>query len=116
MMYIDKKRVTFLINDILNNKNNRVIFSYMNKNENNKVGFKSLNRLVDFWLNLKSEPFKWGMNKEELSAFVNQNNFTLLDLFDGDALTSQYSDQLKQSHLGTACGEVYIKLEKDYDC
>lgn len=48
----------------------RVIFSFMEAEENGSIAFRGGNPLIGWWLHLRREPFHWGCRRQDLPEFL----------------------------------------------
>ena len=48
----------------------RFAFTFMEPQRDGRIRFRKQTRLVDWWLKGRSEPFCWGINREELARFI----------------------------------------------
>ena len=72
-MYLDGGQVMRLFQQVRScavNDASRFVFTYMNRELSGSIQFVNASRLVDWWLWLKKESFKWGIGNDELSAFL----------------------------------------------
>jgi methyltransferase (TIGR00027 family) len=58
----------------------RFVFTFMEPDATGRPGFRRSTWLVRLWLNLKGEPFKWGLKREELESFLRARGFVLKGL------------------------------------
>jgi methyltransferase (TIGR00027 family) len=48
----------------------RIAFTFMKVQSDGRICFRKQTRLVNWWLKGRSEPFRWGINREELPRFI----------------------------------------------
>ena len=75
-MYLDEveiKRFFKEIRSCTRNGNSHFLFTYMNKQPSGSLQFESATKLVDCWLWLKKEMFRWGIATSELPGFLLAN-------------------------------------------
>jgi len=75
-MYLDEveiKRFFKEIRSCTRNANSHFLFTYMNKQPSGSLQFESATKLVDCWLWLKKEMFRWGIATSELPGFLLAN-------------------------------------------
>jgi len=92
-MYLDEveiKRFFKEIRSCTRNANSHFLFTYMNKQPSGSLQFESATKLVDCWLWLKKEMFRWGIATSELPGFLLANGYRLLRVYDADYLAKQY--------------------------
>jgi len=91
----------------------RFIFTTMELNQQGKPAFRNSTWLVRLWLDLRSEPFRWGLTRTEIEDFVTSRGFSLKEL-----ITSETFRQLDlhDSHLlreVLAGGEVLCVCDRN---
>ena len=104
-MYLDKveiKRFFKEIRSCTRNGNSHLLFTYMNKQPSGSIQFESATKLVDCWLWLKNEVFKWGIANSEMARFLSATGYHLVRLCDADYLATQY---LPDKNIPIARGE-----------
>ena len=69
-IYFDEARVKELLSSMAEvaGPRGRVVFSYMSKAEDGGIGFRGESRGVGWWLKLRKEPFRWGIDRRGLPA------------------------------------------------
>ena len=63
---------------------NMLCFTYMNRQPSGSIQFENATALVDWWLRLKGEPFKWGIGRGDLPAFLDSTGWRLVDVIEPD--------------------------------
>jgi len=48
----------------------QVVFTFMERQRDGQIRFRSQSKLVDFWLHKRGEPFLWGITRDDLVDFV----------------------------------------------
>jgi methyltransferase (TIGR00027 family) len=92
-MYLDEVEIKRFFKEIRSctvNGNSHFLFTYMNKQPSGSLQFESATKLVDCWLWLKKEMFRWGIATSELPGFLLANGYRLLRVYDADYLAKQY--------------------------
>lgn len=71
-MYLTPERVEELLKDVsrLAGEAGKVIWTFMERQENGSLGFQGESPLIPRWLELCNEPFRWGISREELADFT----------------------------------------------
>lgn len=92
---------------------NRIAFTFMEKQKGGRVGFRRSSRLVDIWLRLRNESFKWGMSREQVAGFLKERGFKLCDLVTAETLRSKYLTPARLKNLPLAEGECICVAESD---
>ena len=67
-----------------------LLFTYMNKQPSGSIQFESATKLVDYWLWLKKEVFRWGIATRELTGFLSATGYRLVRTCDADYLAKKY--------------------------
>jgi len=104
-MYLDEveiERFFKLIRSCTHNENSHLLFTYMNKQPSGSIQFESATKLVDCWLWLKKEKFRWGIATSELAGFLSATGYRLVRTYDADYLATQY---LPDKNITLARGE-----------
>lgn len=104
-MYLDEveiKRFFKQIRSCTHNENSHLLFTYMNKQPSGSIQFESATKLVDCWLWLKKEVFRWGIATSELAGFLSAIGYRLVRMCDADYLAKQY---LPDKNITLARGE-----------
>ena len=92
-MYLDEREIEHFFQQIrscTHNAKSHFLFTYMNKQPSGSIQFKSATKLVDWWLWLKKEVFKWGIRTSELANFLSATGYHFVRLFDADFLVKHY--------------------------
>ena len=82
--------------------NSHLLFTYMNKQPSGSIQFESATKLVDCWLWLKKEVFRWGIATSELAGFLSATGYRLVRMCDADYLAKRY---LSDKNITIARGE-----------
>ena len=72
----------------------RFLFTVMGRRPDGSIGFRSSTPLTDWWLRLKGEPFKWGLEPRRLGSFLSERGFR--------PLSWVTHEELREKHLGVA--------------
>jgi methyltransferase (TIGR00027 family) len=92
-MYLDEVEVERFFKEIRSctrNGNSHLLFTYMNKQPSGSIQFESATKLVDCWLWLKNEVFRWGMATSKMASFLSATGYGLERIYDADYLAIQY--------------------------
>ena len=92
-MYLDETEIERFFKQIRSctrNGNSHLLFTYMNKQPSGSIQFESATKLVDYWLWLKKEVFRWGIATSELAGFLSAAGYRLMRTYDADYLATQY--------------------------
>lgn len=82
----------------------RFLFTCMEPRANGRIAFRNSTFLVDLWLKLRGEPFKWGIGRNSLTEFLCRQGFALSEFTDAAELRRRYLDP-SLAHLTSAEGE-----------
>lgn len=107
LMYLDTPEVSGLLADLsfLASPAGAVIFTFMEKNPSGGIDFRDQSPLVARWLGKRREPFRWGIARENLPAFLTPCGLDAAGIADHGIFREQF---LKPAGLGLfplACGE-----------
>jgi len=74
LMYLEEARVIALLSELaaIATPSGEVIFTFMENDGCGSIDFRGQSPLVARWLAGKREPFRWGIAREELPAFLRQ--------------------------------------------
>jgi methyltransferase (TIGR00027 family) len=88
LMYLAPERVDVVLRQLraLATGRLRLVFSAMARWPDGRTGFRPQSRLVDLWLTLREEPFRWAIAPASLRSFLAMRQYELLDLAEGRAL------------------------------
>jgi methyltransferase (TIGR00027 family) len=72
LMYLPEAVVASLMLELseLSSRGSRAVFTFMERQSDGRIRFRSQTQLVDWWLRTRGEPFLWGATREELARFV----------------------------------------------
>jgi methyltransferase (TIGR00027 family) len=104
-MYLDEVEIERFFKQIRSctrNGNSHLLFTYMNKQPSGSIQFESATKLVDCWLWLKKEVFRWGIATSELAGFLSATGYHLVRMCDADYLAKRY---LSDKNIALARGE-----------
>jgi FAD/FMN-containing dehydrogenase len=77
----------------------------MEKNLHGRIGFRNSSSLVDHWLRLHGEPFRWGLEQNHVHTFLHKAGYALKALDDAKTLRARYLSGNDLRHLRLAEGE-----------
>jgi methyltransferase (TIGR00027 family) len=92
LMYLDASEVDALFAFIRQESGGgvRFIFTFMEPDENGETNFRNSTRLVQLWLHLRKEPFKWGLLKDDMKEFLQARGFSMRELATPETLRYLY--------------------------
>lgn len=79
LMYLNANEVAAIFDCVQRQScaRRRFVFTYMELDERKRAGFRRSTWLVRLWLKLHGEPFKWGLQGNELESFLRERGFIL---------------------------------------
>ncbi|HEX8847626.1 MAG TPA: SAM-dependent methyltransferase [Pyrinomonadaceae bacterium] len=80
-------------------------FTFMETQSNGRIGFRRSSRLVDAWLRLRGESFKWGMARASIPDFLAARGFDVLGIAASETLREKYLTSAQLADLPLADGE-----------
>jgi methyltransferase (TIGR00027 family) len=83
----------------------RLAFTFMEPQERGRIAFRGQSRIVDLWLKWRGEPFRWGIRRGELGAFLTERGFDLSEIVDTEAFRRTYLAPNGLAHLDLADGD-----------
>jgi methyltransferase (TIGR00027 family) len=90
----------------------RLAFTFMEPLASGRIDFRHCNPAVSLWLRLKSEPFRWGIHRKNLAAFLEREGFRLLEIGSPDLLRRLYLDPSSLNGRPLAEGECIGVAER----
>jgi methyltransferase (TIGR00027 family) len=86
-------------------------FTFMETQSDGRIGFRESSRVVDAWLRLRGETFKWGSHRALIGDFLATRGFAVREIVTSETLRNKYltSEQLRQ--LSLADGECICVSE-----
>lgn len=87
-MYLPPKRVEELMRDVASvmGPEGRVVWTFMERDKKGVIGFRGESSLISRWLKRRSEPFLWGISRDELSHFLKPCGLQQNELVDHEQL------------------------------
>jgi methyltransferase (TIGR00027 family) len=90
---------------------NRVAFTFMETQNDGRIGFRKSSRMVDAWLRLRGESFKWGIESAYINEFLAGRGFKVLKVAASENLRDRYLTSERLKHLPLADGECICVAE-----
>lgn len=108
LMYFKEGRVSEVLKDAakIAGPTGRVIFTFMERDESGSIGFRGESSLIGRWLNARSEPFLWGISRDELPGILVPADLGVIELFDHDDLRREQLAPLDLQRVQLARGEL----------
>jgi methyltransferase (TIGR00027 family) len=104
LMYLSAAEVDRLFTFVAGTASGRFLFTFMEQNAEGRIAFRNSTFLVDLWLKLRGEPFKWGVARDGLGEFLDRRGFALSAFADAAELRQRYLTPAL-AHLTSAEGE-----------
>lgn len=82
LMYLDSSEVDGLFAFIREQRGlpPRFVYTFMEPDEKGRTNFRNSTRLVQLWLHFRKEPFKWGIDQNEMSEFLRARGFSMREM------------------------------------
>lgn len=79
LMYLTADEVTaiFRLMGAGGDARRRVVFTFIEPDSSGRTAFHHASHAVDFWLRLRGEPFRWGIHRDTLPAFLESVGYAL---------------------------------------
>jgi methyltransferase (TIGR00027 family) len=84
----------------------QVLFTYMERQPNGSIHFRSSTRLVAWWLARTKESFVWGIEAQRLAPYLAELGFSLAGSWDAERLRDEYLMPRQLADRTTAAGET----------
>ncbi|MDT5060689.1 MAG: hypothetical protein QOH63_1148 [Acidobacteriota bacterium] len=91
---------------------NRFAFTFVETQGDGRIGFRNSSRVVDAWLKLRGERFKWGIESACINEFLTARGFKVLKVAASETLRSRYLNSEPLKHLPLADGECICVAER----
>jgi methyltransferase (TIGR00027 family) len=115
LMYLAPLEVNRLFGFIRNHSGSKSLlaFTFMERQAGGRVGFRKSSRVVDAWLRLRGETFKWGMERARAGQFLAERGFKKGETITADRLRERYLAPANLNHLPLAEGECICTAIRD---
>jgi len=107
LMYLAEAHVAHLFDSLSTlPRSSRILFSFMTRWPDGRLGFRPRSWLVERWLAWRGEPFTWALEPDAMQRFLAAHHVRLLEM----VLTNQLTEQ---SAAGISCleGENIVECE-----
>ena len=112
LMYLAPAEVDLLLQFVRRSGlQSRIAFTFMETQKNGRIGFRRSSRLVDAWLRLRNESFKWGLSSEQAAGFLAERGFKLCEAVTAETLRNKYLSSVRSKNLPLAEGECICVAE-----
>jgi methyltransferase (TIGR00027 family) len=108
LMYLAEERVNALLANLraLPVERSRMIVSYMSRRADGRAGFTPHSRVIDLWLRLRNEPFRWSRTQEQMTEWMESAGFSCLSHATGPEMAGPDSSNRALE------GENYLLAER----
>jgi methyltransferase (TIGR00027 family) len=115
LMYFTPEEVSRLFRFIQTHSGraSRFAFTFMETQRDGRIAFRESSRLVDAWLRLRGESFKWGIAHERVNDYLAARGFKALELATSETLRSRYLSSKRLKQLPLADGECICLAERN---
>lgn len=92
LMYLPPGRVAGLFRELatMAAPGSRLAFTFMEARPGQPLAFHNASRLITWWLARRGEPFRWGLERENVAAFVAQQGWQLAGLSSPEELRRRF--------------------------
>lgn len=114
LMYLAAERVRALLCDLAtcSAPGSRLVFTFMETRPGRPLAFHNARRVVNLWLRVRGEPFRWGIARADVAAFAAACGWKLLALSDPAELRASVLAPLGLADAPLALGESIALLVK----
>lgn len=107
LMYFPEKRVAELLGGLARATRPpvEVLFSFMARAPDGSIGFRGEHAAIGWWLRQRREPFKWGVAREALPAFLQSCGLHMQTVADHETLRTEILAPRTRAELPLARGE-----------
>ena len=113
LMYLAPAEIDLLLQSIRSHsgQKSKFAFTFMETQSGGRIGFRESSRVVDAWLRLRGESFKWGSTRADIGGFLAARSFVAREIISSEALRNRYltTERLKRHAL--ADGECICVAE-----
>ena len=90
LMYLETDRVSGLLDCVTRRGPNRIAFTFLEPRAGGEPNFRIGSRLVDKWLNLRRERFRWGIRRTELGGFLASRGLRVAEVTDDETFALRF--------------------------
>lgn len=115
LMYLSLAEVDLIFQFIREHSghNSRFAFTFVETQAGGRIGFSKSSRIVDAWLRLRGESFKWGIDAGEIADFLRTRGFKLCEIVTADDLRARYLTSTRLRKFRSAEGECISVAEPE---
>jgi methyltransferase (TIGR00027 family) len=113
LMYLALAEVDLVLNFVRRHSGraSRLAFTFMETRADGHVGFRQSSFLVDAWLRLRGESFRWGLPRAEARAFLAARGLSVREVITSETLRARYLTAEGLRHQRLAEGECICVCE-----
>lgn len=113
-MYLTEQQITNLFADLshLSEDQSQMVFTMMEEDKDGDIQFRNEHPMVKRWLRLRSEPFLWGSNRQQVSEILRKSQFTLQRYITHQELRKNFLSPKGLENKALAEGEVICRSQK----
>jgi len=113
LMYLAPAETDLILRFIGNHSGpkSRFVFTFMETQGDGRIGFRESSCVVDAWLRLRGESFKWGTKRARIGGFLAARGFAARELITSETLRNRYLTAEHLKRLSLADGECICVAE-----
>ena len=113
MMYLALAEVDLVLNFIRRHSGraSRLAFTFMETQEGGRIGFRQSSPLVNAWLRLRGESFRWGLPHSQAREFLAARGMAVREVITSEQLRARYLTADGLRHRRLADGECICVCE-----
>jgi methyltransferase (TIGR00027 family) len=113
LMYLSTEEIDLIFGFIRAHSvaNSRFAFTFMETQDDGRIGFRESSRAVDAWLRLRGESFKWGSGRGRINDFLKARGFAPREVITSETLRKRYLAKLQLRDCSLADGECLCLAE-----
>lgn len=113
LMYLSLAEVDLIFQFIRDHsvRASRFAFTFVETQAGGRIGFRKSSPVVDAWLRLRNESFKWGIGRDEIAGFLQARGFKLREVVTAKDLRAKYLRFERSRKLALAEGECICVAE-----
>lgn len=107
LMYLEARQIAKIFGLVKDTgaDNSLFAFTFMQRLANGRIAFTNSSKLVDHWLKIHGEPFRWGLAQGELPKFLDAQGFTFEAIDDASSFRARYLSEDRFKNVRLAEGE-----------
>lgn len=113
LMYLALAEVDLVLNFVRRHSGraSRLAFTFMETQNDGRIGFRQSSCLVSAWLRLRRESFRWGLPRAEAREFLSARGLAVRELITSETLRARYLTARGLRHQRLADGECICVCE-----